>query len=54
MDNMDCSYCTGQATGLDEDNEPTCGGATCEPATKPLPRVVEVSTDCAYCTEGGE
>lgn len=40
-----CAYCSLDAIGYDNEGEPTCGGDDCEPATEPLPRVIEASCD---------
>jgi len=43
---VNCTYCTDDAKGYDEDNEPTCGFAeTCTEVVKPLGPVIEVSDD---------
>jgi hypothetical protein len=38
-----CHYCTATARGLDDEDEPTCGSASCSEQLKELPRVIEVS-----------
>lgn len=43
---MRCAYCTDDATGYDEDGEPTCGRPDdCMSVVRPLPTVIEVSSD---------
>ncbi len=41
MDTLPCAYCSDDATGIDEDDEHTCGA--CMPVVGPLPAVIEVS-----------
>lgn len=44
--NLECAYCSDEAIGYDAEDAPTCGNeATCTPAVRPQPRVVEVSGD---------
>ena len=41
-----CAYCTGDAIGVDEDGNLTCGCPdSCMWAVAPLPDVIEVSDD---------
>jgi hypothetical protein len=47
---VDCSYCTANAAGVDEDGELTCGSEACMPVVGPLPAVVEASDDTDDCT----
>lgn len=43
---MECSYCSDDARGIDEDGEATCGNEdTCTVVCSALPAVVEVSDD---------
>ena len=39
----ECSYCTGDACGLDEDGLYTCGSPTRMPVINPLPVYIEQS-----------
>lgn len=41
MDHVSCAYCTGDAIGVDEDGEFTCGD--CSQVAAPMPRVIEAS-----------
>lgn len=54
-----CSYCTGDAIGIDEDDAQTCGGDDCMPSVAALPAIVEISTvddkeRCMDCNGQGE
>ena len=59
MNKPSCQYCSDDANGYDDDDQPTCGNeATCTEVVRTLPRVIEVSDEednedtCSAC--GGE
>ena len=43
MGTIPCHYCTGEATGIDEEETPTCGD--CSEVVGELPAVIEASAD---------
>lgn len=49
---MNCSYCSDTAKGYDDEDEPTCGAASCTPVTRPSgPESDDDADACAYCTD---
>lgn len=36
MTRVTCHYCTSEARGVDEYDEPTCGEPSCEPSVRPM------------------